>query len=71
MRRVCIAQGDVVALGGMLHGEDHLASIHGEPGRADQCGRVVVSILTTSSRALELDAWLADVRSSLDLELVV
>ena len=34
-RRLRIAKGDVYVLGGILSGEDHLASLHGERGRAD------------------------------------
>ena len=68
VRRVRLAEADVVVLGGILAGADHLASIHGEPERAG--GRVIVSVLTTAARADELDAWLADAASSLELELL-
>ena len=68
-RRVRLAQGDVVLLGGLLHGEDHFASIHGEPGEPED-ERVVVSVITTCSRAGELDAWLAELSETLDLELL-
>ncbi|GAB5542004.1 MAG: hypothetical protein RLO52_23255 [Sandaracinaceae bacterium] len=69
-RRLRIAKGDVYVLGGILSGEDHLASLHGERGRADASGRVIVSVVTTTARARELDAWLADLRASLPFELL-
>jgi hypothetical protein len=68
-RRVRLAQRDVVLLGGLLHGEDHFASIHGEPGASSE-GRVIVSIVTTCSRERELDAWLDELRETLELELL-
>lgn len=68
-RRVRLAQRDVVLLGGLLHGEDHFASIHGEPGENEE-ERVTVSVVTTCSRARELDEWLAELRGTLDLELL-
>lgn len=67
-RRVRLAKPDVYVLGGILCGEDHLASIHGEPSTPDASGRVVVTVLTTSSRAAELDAWLDELAGALDLE---
>lgn len=69
VRRVRLAEPDVVLLGGILHGEDHFASIHGEPG-APVDRRVVVSVVTTCSRARELDAWLVELAAALDLELL-
>ena len=68
-RRVRLAQGDVVLLGALLHGEDHFASIHGERGEPED-ERVIVSVVTTCSRAGELDAWLAELSETLDLELL-
>ncbi len=65
-RRVRLAERDVVLLGGLLHGEDHLASIHGED--AARGGRVTVSIVTTSAREHELDVWLADIAETVELE---
>lgn len=67
-RRVRLAERDVVLLGGLLHGEDHLGSIHGEEGAAD--GRITVSVLTTSARERELDAWLAEVAETVELEVI-
>lgn len=69
VRRVRLAERDVVVLGGILHGEDHLASIHGEP-RGSGSTRVIVSVLTTASRAGELDAWLAELAAPLGLEVL-
>jgi hypothetical protein len=68
-RRVRLAQRDVVLLGGLLHGEDHFASIHGEREDARD-ERVIVSVVTTCSRARELDEWLEELRGTLDLELL-
>jgi hypothetical protein len=68
VRRVRLAEQDVVLLGAILHGEDHLASIHGEPVR--EGARVIVSVMTTRARAGELDAWLGDLARELGLELV-
>jgi hypothetical protein len=65
--RVRIAASDVVLLGGLLAGEDHLASIQAERQEGE---RVTVSIVTTSSRAAELDAWLGDLASAIALERV-
>lgn len=67
--RVRLAERDVVLLGGILHGEDHLASIHGE-GPPDAERRVIVSVLTTAARAEELRAWLTELQGALDLELI-
>ncbi|MBX3274501.1 MAG: hypothetical protein KF729_29820 [Sandaracinaceae bacterium] len=66
LRRVRLAREDVYVLGGILAGEDHLASIHGEGACAD--GRVVVAIVTASARAAELDAWLDELAGPLGLE---
>lgn len=66
-RRVRLARADVQVLGGVLAGDDHLASIHGEPSD-EEGGRVTVSILTTSARAAELDAWLDELAAPLGLE---
>ncbi len=68
-RRVRLAQRDVVLLGGLLHGEDHFASIHGEREDARD-ERVIVSVVTTCSRARELDEWLTELQGALDLELL-
>lgn len=70
VRRVRVAERDVVVLGGILHGEDNFASIHGEPGTPDSDQRVVVSILTTEARARELDAWLEELREGMGLEIL-
>ncbi|MCB9593314.1 MAG: hypothetical protein H6719_11340 [Sandaracinaceae bacterium] len=69
-RRLRLAKADVYVLGGILCGEDHLASIHGEAAAADADGRVTVSVVTTRARAAELDAWLEDLEGTLALELV-
>ncbi len=69
VRRVRLAERDVVLLGAILHGEDHFASIHGEPGPAAE-GRVTVSVLTTAARAGELDAWLTELGATLGLEIL-
>lgn len=66
-RRVRLAKGNVYVLGGILAGEDHLASIHGEP-LGDPDARVTVSVVTTEARAAELDAWLDDLTEPLALE---
>ncbi len=70
VRRVRLAEKDVVVLGGILHGEDHFASIHGEPSPDEGPGRVVVAIVTTEARAAELDAWLAELSDALPLEVL-
>lgn len=70
VRRVRIAARDVVLLGGLLLGEDHLASIHGESDAPDSEGRVVVAVLTTVACADSLDAVLDELRASLSLELL-
>jgi acyl dehydratase len=67
-RRVRLDKRDVYVLGGILGGEDHLASIHGEPDASE--GRVTITVLTTDARAAVLDAWLDELRSELDLELL-
>lgn len=69
VRRVRLAESDVFVLGAILSGEDHLASIHGEPGGAG-ARRVTVAVLTTSARAHELDAWLAELAGPLALEVL-
>lgn len=69
VRRVRLAQGDVVLLGAILLGEDHLASLQGERMPPDGEGKVAVAVLTTGSRALELEAWLAELAEPLGLEL--
>ena len=66
LRRVRLAPEDVYVLGGILAGEDHLASIHGEGACAD--GRVVIAIVTACARAAELDAWLDELTGPLALE---
>lgn len=72
VRRVRLAEPDVVLLGAILNGEDHFASVHGEPVAIDPAashpGRVVVSVLTTEARARELDAWLEELEGVLGLE---
>jgi hypothetical protein len=68
VRRVRLSEADVVLFGAILNGEDHLASIQGERARADAEGRVVVAVLTTGSRAHELDAWLDELGPVLGLE---
>lgn len=70
VRRVRLSERDVVVLGGILHGEDHFASIHGEHGPVDEHGRVIVSVLTTAALAGALDACLAEVAESLALEVL-
>lgn len=68
VRRVRLARRSVYVLGGILAGEDHLASIHGEPPDTDSDGWVTVSLVTTEARAAELDAWLDDLTEELALE---
>lgn len=67
-RRVRLEKRDVYVLGGILGGEDHLASIHGEPDASE--GRVTVTVMTTEARATELDGWLEELRDELSLELL-
>jgi hypothetical protein len=68
-RRVRLAERDVVLLGAILNGEDHLASLHAEGRCVDREGRVEVEVQTTDSRAAELDTWLAELTEPLALEL--
>lgn len=67
-RRVRLDKRDVYVLGGILGGEDHLASIHGELDASE--GRVTITVMTTDARAAELDGWLEDLRDELSLELI-
>jgi hypothetical protein len=72
VRHVRLAKGDVAVLGALLSGEDHLASIHGEPDALVEGdgAPVVVAVLTTEARAAELDDWLDALAAELGLERV-
>jgi hypothetical protein len=61
LRRLRIADEDVVRLGGILLGEDGLASLHGD-------GEGVIVIVTTTDRAAELDDWLTDIGREIPLQ---
>jgi hypothetical protein len=61
IRRLRLAEGDVVRLRGILAGYDGLASAHG-----DRSG--VTVLVTTDDRAAELDAWLAELDAELSFE---
>ena len=64
-RRLRLDRRSVYVLGGILAGEDHLASIHGEAGDG---ARVTVALVTTEARAAELDAWIDELAEELGIE---
>lgn len=61
VRTLRLAPPDVVRLGGILLGHDHLASIHG--GRDER----EVVLVTTEDRARELDAVLDELAAEIAL----
>lgn len=62
-RRLRIAPNDVVRLGALLAGYDHLVSIHDAPDGS-------TLLVTTPDRADELDAILAGLRAQVPFEVL-